>query len=87
MKCFVVSLFISVFLSTVAYAGTGDSAPSVVFPSIPALVQTKAGFVPKGWTVEKESDGDLNGDGHPEAVAACGRMFRSVVLCGSSFPL
>jgi hypothetical protein len=39
-----------------------------VFPSIPAQAQTKAGLVPKGWVVETESSGDLNGDRVPDLM-------------------
>jgi len=50
-------------LSTAARAGSDDFAPPVAFPTIPAQGQTKADFVPKGWVVEKENQGDLNKDG------------------------
>ncbi len=68
MRYFTVSLLMSVFLSTVAYAGTGDTVPPVVFPTISARAQTKADFVPKGWIIEKEGNGDLNGDGVPDVM-------------------
>jgi len=52
----------------VAYTGTGDTIPSVVFPAIPVRAQTKADFVPKGWIIEEEGNGDLNGDGIPDLM-------------------
>jgi hypothetical protein len=55
------SLLSFLLLFTAARAGS-DDAPLVVFPTIPAQAQTQADLVPKGWTVEMESRGDLNGD-------------------------
>jgi hypothetical protein len=44
------------------------AAPPVVFPAIPAQASTQAGLVPSGWRVDKESRGDLNGDGVPDLM-------------------
>ena len=62
------SLLTCFFLLTAARAGADEEAPPVVFPSLPAQAQTQAGLVPKGWTVETESRGDLNGDGAPDVM-------------------
>lgn len=61
------SLVCLLLLFTAARAGS-DEAPSVVFPAIPAQAQTQSDLVPKGWTVEMESRGDLNGDGVPDLM-------------------
>ena len=56
-------VFSFLMLFTAARVGSDETAPPVVFPAIPAQAQTQADLVPKGWTVEMESRGDLNGDG------------------------
>jgi hypothetical protein len=58
-------IYFFLLLFTAARAGS-DEAPSVVFPAIPAQAQTQADLVPKGWTVEMESRGALNGDVVPD---------------------
>jgi len=62
------SLLSCLLLSTAARAGCEVIAPPVVFPRLPAQARTQAGLVPKGWTVETESHGDLNGDGAPDLM-------------------
>jgi hypothetical protein len=69
MSRLVASLFSCLLVLVAARAGAEEEGvPPVVFPAIPAQAQTKAGLVPKGWTVEKESLGDLNGDGAPDLM-------------------
>jgi hypothetical protein len=51
-----------------AGAGAEVEAPPVVFPTLPAHAVKQADLVPKGWTLEKESHGDLNGDGAPDVL-------------------
>lgn len=68
MSRYVVLLLVSLLLLTAARASSVDFAPPVAFPAIPAQAPTKAGFVPAGWGVEKESQGDLNGDGVPDLM-------------------
>jgi len=53
---------------TAVPASSDDLVPPVAFPAIPAQAPTKEGFVPKGWMVEKEGRGDLNGDGVPDLM-------------------
>lgn len=62
------SLLASLLLVTAARAGSDEMVPPVVFPAIPAHAQTKADLVPKGWAIETESRGDLNGDGAPDLM-------------------
>lgn len=57
------ALFLVCLAVSAAARASDDDAPEVVFPTIPAQAQTKADLVPKGWLIEKESSGDLNGDG------------------------
>jgi hypothetical protein len=64
----IASLLSCFLLLTAARAGSDETAPPVVFPALPAQAQTQAGLVPKGWTVETESHGDLNGDGAPDLM-------------------
>lgn len=68
MSRFVVWLFPCLILLTAARAGSDETVPAVVFPAIPAQAQTQAELVPKGWIVEMESRGDLNGDGVPDLM-------------------
>ena len=68
MSRLAVWLLSCLILSTAARAGSSETAPPVVFPAIPAQAQTPAGLVPSGWTVEKESRGDLNRDGAPDLM-------------------
>lgn len=42
--------------------------PAVTYPSLPAHAARIAQFVPQGWTLEKQSRGDLNGDGRADAA-------------------
>lgn len=57
------SLLSCLLLLTAAGAAAEDEVPPVRFPAIPAQATTRAELVPKGWTVETEKRGDLNGDG------------------------
>ena len=42
--------------------------PEVAYPSIARIAQTPDGFVPKGWTTEFKSMGDLDADGEDDLV-------------------
>jgi hypothetical protein len=68
MSRFVSALFSCLILLTAARAGSDEEVPPVVFPAIPAQAQAQADLVPKGWIVESESRGDLNGDGVPDLM-------------------
>jgi hypothetical protein len=68
MSRFVASLFSCLILLAAARAGADEEVPPVVFPAIPAQAQAQADLVPKGWIVESESRGDLNGDGGPDLM-------------------
>jgi hypothetical protein len=62
------SIICCVLVLVAARAGSDETAPAVVFPTLPAQAQSQAGLVPAGWIVETESHGDLNGDGAPDLV-------------------
>lgn len=49
------------------WPGDGD-IPAVAAPSLPRQAATVGGFVPKGWLLEANSTGDLNGDRRPDAA-------------------
>jgi hypothetical protein len=51
-----------------AAAGAQDYERPVTYPTIPAVAQGAAGFVPKGWLLEIEKEGDLNKDGAPDLL-------------------
>lgn len=42
--------------------------PKVNYPVVAAEAVSGAGFVPKGWALESQAAGDLNGDGLPDLV-------------------
>lgn len=70
MRRLVALVVCCVLLLAPARAGAEEeeAVPPVTFPAIPAQAQTQADLVPKGWTVETESRGDLNGDGVPDLM-------------------
>jgi hypothetical protein len=74
MNRLVASILCLLLLSAAAVRGqengaeADESAPPVVFPSIPAHARTRAGLVPAGWDLEMESRGDLNADGAPDLL-------------------
>ncbi|MFL6198010.1 MAG: hypothetical protein ACJ76J_02430 [Thermoanaerobaculia bacterium] len=78
------SLLSFLLLSAAARAGA-DEAPLVVFPAIPAQAQTQADLVPKGWTVEMESRGDLNGDRVPDLLLVLHMTDPSNVIKNDGF--
>jgi hypothetical protein len=53
-------------------AGVAQAQPPVIppaaYPPIPGHAALPAGFVPKGWRLERKAEGDLNGDGKPDLV-------------------
>jgi hypothetical protein len=55
-------LFGVVLLATSIPAHAFD-IPAVRYPSLPKQAASAEGFVPAGWTLEKQISGDLNGDG------------------------
>jgi hypothetical protein len=70
MSRYVFLVLACLLLTTTVRASSDDDdfAPPVAFPTLPAQARTKDGFVPKGWAVQKESYGDLNGDGAPDLM-------------------
>jgi hypothetical protein len=46
-----------------AAAAQDPVIPPVAYPSLPAKAATAEGFVPKGWRIEAQAGGDLDGDG------------------------
>ena len=52
-----------------AAAEDGDLAlPPAVYPALAERAPAADGFVPSGWRLENLVEGDLNGDGRPDAV-------------------
>jgi len=68
MSRLVVAFLACLSFFAAARAGSQEEAPPVLFPTLPAQGQTQADLVPKGWTVEIESRGDLNGDRIPDLM-------------------
>lgn len=56
-------LGIAVFLTPLAAGAQDFELPKVAYPKLPAQAASAAGFAPKGWPVEAQAKGDLNGDG------------------------
>jgi len=57
----------------------------VVFPALPAQARTQADLVPKGWIVEMESRGDLNGDRVPDLLLVLHMTDPSNVITNDGF--
>lgn len=45
-----------------------EDIPAVAVPSLPKQAATIRGFVPKGWLLEANATGDLNGDKRPDVA-------------------
>jgi hypothetical protein len=48
------------------FAAAQLDIPKVTFPQVAHVAKDAAGFAPKGWIVESQKSGDLNGDGRPD---------------------
>lgn len=55
-------------LAPLGAAAQDFELPRVAYPKLPAQAASAAGFAPKGWPVEQEVKGDLNGDGIDDLV-------------------
>ena len=44
------------------------SAPAVAWPALPALAQSVAGFLPKGWHIAQQFQADFDRDGRTDAL-------------------
>ncbi len=42
--------------------------PEVIYPKLVGKAPSAAGFVPKGWKLERQQSGDLNGDGRDDLL-------------------
>ncbi len=42
--------------------------PEARYPPLPKLAPSSDGFVPRGWVIESQAEGDLNGDGLPDLL-------------------
>jgi hypothetical protein len=60
-------------LATPAAAAPAQEFPPVIYPRLAAQAATAQGFVPKGWRIEAQAAGDLDGD----ARADLALVFRS----------
>jgi hypothetical protein len=57
---------LAVIAFSAAADGQGLVIPDVQYPSLPARAANVAGFVPSGWRLEQEAQGDLDGDGRAD---------------------
>ncbi len=61
-----VCLAAAALLAPLVAAAQDFELPEVVYPTLPGEAASAAGFAPKGWPLEREARGDLNGDGVPD---------------------
>lgn len=61
-------VFLFFLLTAVPLAGVAQQMviPEVSLPALPGKAANAAGFAPKGWKVQRQAAGDLNGDGRPD---------------------
>lgn len=55
------------FASSNLWANTGD-IPEIKYPNLPKSASTAEQFVPKGWKLDSQQQGDLNNDGTADLV-------------------
>lgn len=60
----------TLLLLTALLAAAQDDLPPVHYPTLPAAAKSAAGFAPRGWAVEQQVKGDLDGDGIPDLAFA-----------------
>lgn len=54
--------------------------PEVTYPVLAARAASVKGFVPQGWVLEREVQGDLNGDGRPDRLFVLHQRDRRNIL-------
>ncbi|MBI4979180.1 MAG: hypothetical protein HZC28_16990 [Spirochaetes bacterium] len=45
-----------------------QEVPAAVYPVLPSRAADAKGFIPKGWVIEEQQQGDLNKDGKPDLL-------------------
>ncbi len=80
------AVLVIVLIPLTAIAQIGD-APNVIFPRLMERASTIAGFVPKGWQLERKRIRDLNGDHRPDAVLVLHQNDPRNVLDDPSDPI
>ncbi|NIJ21447.1 hypothetical protein FHS95_003150 [Sphingomonas naasensis] len=53
-------------LALISFPARAQDLPPVALPQIVATASDAAGFVPRGWRLEMQADGDLDGDGRAD---------------------
>ena len=60
---------LAVYLASAGCAAAQElTIPPPVWPHLPVHAASATGFVPKGWALEAQAKGDLNGDGVPDLM-------------------
>jgi hypothetical protein len=84
-----IAIFLSAVLVTVPVPPQDGELPPVTYPSLAATAADAKGFVPKGWKLEIQASGDLDGDSLPDLVLALQQQDpRNIIpngpLCGDT---
>ena len=61
-------LALAALLTPLSFAAHALDLPPVQYPTLPARAADAAGFVPNGWTLESELEGDLDQNGRADLV-------------------
>jgi len=62
------TLAFAAFAAVASPALALDKPPAAPIPTLAATASTIEGFAPQGWRVEAKAEGDLDGDGRPDAA-------------------
>lgn len=57
-----------------------EGPPAAIKPVLPQVAGTISAFVPKRWTLERRANGDLNGDGLPDAALVIRSTYPKLIL-------
>ncbi|MDF7777536.1 hypothetical protein P1X14_19935 [Sphingomonas sp. AOB5] len=80
----------SLLAAMIPAAAQDAPLPPVHYPALRSTAASVQEFIPRGWTIEQQSGGDLNGDGLPDLVLALRKQDpRNVLptggLCGDTY--
>jgi hypothetical protein len=83
------AILLSAVLATLSGSAQDEELPPVTYPTLVATAPDAKGFVPKGWKLETQDSGDLDGDGLPDIALALHQQDpRNVIpngpLCGDT---
>jgi hypothetical protein len=78
-------LFLCLALSPVAATAQEFDVTEVEYPILPATAAAAEGFVPRGWRIDAQAQGDLNGDGRSDLALVLRGTDPGNVVSNQSF--